>query len=125
MQEKDEHALSLLCDEGTSGEIRTVALVQGKHDITLIEHSRGPETETLFGDCSHTRTITMGTEAEKCLVQRLGADDLVKGLRDGFSSGTLEWLSDIQDMLDCAGAPYRYVAYGPNGGLYRTQFDIS
>lgn len=110
-------------DQSAAGEVRTVNMTALAHGVELAERSSGPDTELIYGDPVHTQTLTLGEEAEDALLHAFGGDSLAGGLRRAFASGELMFLSDVQDLLDRAGALYAYGAYGPDGGAYRPYYD--
>jgi len=110
-------------DQSAAGEVRTVNMTALTHGVELCERSSGPDTELVYGDPAHTQVLILGEEAEDVLIRALGGDSLADGLRRAFANGGLMFLSDVQDLLDRAGALYAYGAYGPDGGAYRPYYD--
>ena len=110
-------------DQQETGELRTVSVRTTDRGVEIVERTIGPDTQAIFGDPVHKQVLTLSDEAESTLRREAPGDSLADGLRCAFAAGELEFLSDIQDILDRAEVSYGYAAYGPGEGLYRPYFD--
>lgn len=105
-------------DEVGNGEFREVNLIANSDGLALYETTWGPDSEAIFGDSPHTQKLVLkNVDLELC--REFADTNLVAQLTEMFHSGHLEWLSDVQDILDKNAIPYVYMAFSHDGALYR------
>lgn len=108
-----------------SGEARLVEEVESEDEVYIVERTSGPDTEATFGDEVHEKTLRMGEEGAHRLCEALGGEGaLSQALVAAFADGGLEWLSDVQDLLDQLGIQYVYDVRGPRDCVYRPAYEL-
>ena len=107
---------------GDQDEMRRVSYVLLEEGgLLLIERTDGELTYEVFGTCSQTRVVRIGSEHMAALCSALGAEhaSLDVAMREFFYDAEV-FLSDLLDLLDARGVPYRFACTGMSDIAMRT-----
>jgi hypothetical protein len=112
------HITTLYHGFSSAREERSLELRLRGSRFELVECSKGPDTQLVFGDDQHTNVLTFGRETAAQLCAALDVASLDDALDRMLAQIDVPWLSDIQDMFDRLGLPYVRSSFGPGGLSY-------